>query len=260
MFIASKLIQTLLQPSNVLGGLILLAFLSVLFSRRRLANLTLSLAVVLVVLCVSPLSPLALQTLEDRIVAPGLPQTVTGIIMLGGAVNTHLTADRGQVALNDNAERVTTTAMLARQFPSARVLLAGGAVELLRGVPVTKSEGARRVLVELGIENDRIVLEEKSRTTFENAVESLALAGPQLGEIWVLVTSAYNMPRAVASFRAVGFPVIPYPVDFRTRPADLSRPVSSLASGLYFADMAAHEWLGLRFYWLTGKTKEFFPA
>lgn len=83
---------------------------------------------------------------------------------------------------------------------------------------------------------------------------------PQTGEPWLLVTSAFNMPLAVASFRGVGFAVIPYPVDYRTRPADLRRPVATLADGLAELDIAAHEWPGLLAYRLTGKTRSCCPV
>jgi uncharacterized SAM-binding protein YcdF (DUF218 family) len=69
------------------------------------------------------------------------------------------------------------------------------------------------------------------------------------------------MPRAIAVFRAAGFPVEAYPVDYRTRgPADAMRLFPAVAFGLAQTDVAMHEWAGLVAYRLTGKTAEFFPA
>ncbi|KUM25608.1 hypothetical protein AU467_25920 [Mesorhizobium loti] len=175
-------------------------------------------------------------------------------------MNTHITEDRNIVTLNDNAERVVEVATLSRRYPSARILLSGGSGHLINGHTFTESEGARRLLDELGVPQERIELEERSRTTFENAVESAAIVKPKPGEVWLLVTSAYNMPRAVASFRAANFPIVPYPVDYRTRPTNLRRPVYSIAEGLALMDIAAHEWLGLAAYHLTGKTAEMLPS
>ncbi|HWJ76047.1 MAG TPA: YdcF family protein [Kaistia sp.] len=180
--------------------------------------------------------------------------------MLGGAVDTHISGDRNSVALNDNAERVFAVATLARRYPEARIVLSGGAGHLLIGHTLSESEIARRMLVDLGLPPERIEMEERSRTTFENATESRIVAKPKSGETWLLVTSAYHMPRAVASFRAADFPVVPYPVDFRTRPADLRRPVNSVADGLTLTDIAAHEWLGLLAYRLTGRTQSVLPG
>jgi uncharacterized SAM-binding protein YcdF (DUF218 family) len=92
-------------------------------------------------------------------------------------------------------------------------------------------------------------------------VFSRLIANPQPGERWLLLTSAFHMPRAVAVFRAVGFPVEPYPVDWRTTgPADLFRPYPSVSEGLRRTDVAVREWVGLLLYRLTGKTAELFPA
>ena len=90
-------------------------------------------------------------------------------------------------------------------------------------------------------------------------MESKATANPKLGERWLLVTSANHMPRAVACFRAAQFPIIPYPVDYRTQRSDLWRPSSSIAGGLQAADLAAHEWIGLATYRF-GKGTELFPS
>ena len=72
------------------------------------------------------------------------------------------------------------------------------------------------------------------------------VADPKPGERWLLVTSAYHMPRAMAAFRLAGFPVEACPVDWRTRgQIDLGRPFGLLSDGLHRTDTAVHEWLGL---------------
>jgi len=69
------------------------------------------------------------------------------------------------------------------------------------------------------------------------------------------------MPRAIGVFRAAGFPVEAFPVDYRTRGAiDLLRPFSNVGDGLRRTDTAVREWVGLVIYWLTGRTNELFPA
>ena len=113
----------------------------------------------------------------------------------------------------------------------------------------------------LGIAHERITAEEQSRNTIENAVFSHLLANPQPEERWILVTSAYHMPRAIAAFRAAGFPIEAYPVDWRTRgPVDALTPFPSLGDGLRRTDTAVREWIGLLAYRITGKTAELFPA
>lgn len=259
LFFASKLVEAALQPSNLIVFLAVLGLFALVLGRRRGAAWLLGLAATALVLAGwTPLGPAVLMPLEDRFPVPTLPAEVTGVVMLGGAVDTHITADRNSVALNDDSERIYATAALARRYPNARIILSGGITSSAQGL--SESETVRRLLVVLGIPAARIEVEERSRTTWENAVESLAAAKPKAGETWLLVTSAYAMPRAVASFRAVKFPVLPYPVDYRTRPADLRRPVTSAAAGLTMTDTAAHEWLGLLVYRLVGRTREVLPA
>ena len=113
----------------------------------------------------------------------------------------------------------------------------------------------------LGVAHERITAEEQSRNTIENAVFSRLLADPKPGERWVLVTSASHMPRAIAAFRAAGFPVEAYPVNWYTQGRrDAAKLFTSFAGGLAMTDYAVHEWFGLAAYWLTGRTSELFPA
>lgn len=160
----------------------------------------------------------------------------------------------------DAGERVTAAAELSYRYPEARILLSGGASHLVASEVETESSVARDLLVSMGVPQVRIELEESSRNTCENAIESKRIAQPEAGQLWLLVSSASHLPRAVACFRAAEFPVVPYPVDYRTRGrADLRRPVSSIALGLRDLDLAAHEWIGLVVYRMA-KTRELFPG
>jgi len=260
-FIFSKLLDFFLSPSNVIGllGLAGIATLALGWSRLGKAFLVGSVAL-LAILGWVPLGPAALMALEDRFPQPKLDGPVAGIVMLGGAVDTHISSDRNTLTLNEAAERLTATIELGRRFPSARIFLSGGAAHLTGNAAMTESEVARNMLVAMGIPASRIEMEERSRNTCENATESAASVKPKPGETWLLVTSASHMPRSMACFRAAGFDITAYPVDYRTRgPADLIRPAETLANGLEAADLAAHEWVGLVTYRAAGLTTELFP-
>ena len=171
-----------------------------------------------------------------------------------------VSAARDAVALNEAAERITVAAELARRYPRARIVFSGGTNALIFDAGAEAAFAVRQ-LEALGVAHERITAEEQSRNTIENAVFSRLLANPKPGERWLLVTSAYHMPRAMAVFRAAGFAVEAYPVDWRTRgPADVLRPFGSLGDGLRETDAAAHEWIGLLAYRLAGKTSELFPG
>lgn len=84
---------------------------------------------------------------------------------------------------------------------------------------------------------------------------------PQPGQRWLLVTSAFHMPRTVGIFRAAGFDVEAYPVDFRTTgPEDAGRGFFHVSEGLRRTDVAVREWIGLLAYYVTGRSSALFPA
>jgi uncharacterized SAM-binding protein YcdF (DUF218 family) len=164
-------------------------------------------------------------------------------------------------AMNEAGERFTEALALARRYPSAKVVFTGGAVEIL-SAPAVGADAARAIFGDLGIdEGGRLLLESKARDTWENAVNVKALVDPKPGERWLLVTSAWHMPRSIGIFRRVGFAVEPWPVDYRTADAwDLLRLFDAPADGLKRFDTAMREWIGLLAYRLTGRTDALFPA
>lgn len=261
-FILSKTIGYVVMPSNLLMAIGLIGLL-LLFTRfQRLASwLIVTSLVVIAVVGYSPLGRILLLPLEDRFprwdASRGAPD---GIVVLGGAIAPDISVDRGVVALSGAAERVTVTAELAHRYPNARIIFTGGNGTLDPTTPL-EAPLAVRELEALGVPHDRITAEEQSRNTIENAVFSRLLADPKPGQRWILVTSASHMPRAIGVFRAAGFDVEAYPVNWHTRGRrDAAELFESFVGGLAMTDYAAHEWIGLAVYRLTGRTSELFPA
>jgi uncharacterized SAM-binding protein YcdF (DUF218 family) len=261
-FIISKVLGFFALPSNVI---VVLGLLGVLLIGGRFSQVGVRLAaasVLLIAVCgFSPLGTALLLPLENRF-APWNPAhgPPDGIIVLGGAFDNAVSGARADLALNDAAERMTSAVELARRFPAAKIVFSGGYGELFPEGP-SEGELALQLFERLGIERNRIRVEDRSRNTVENAVFSKALAAPKPGERWLLVTSAHHMPRAVGAFRRSGFEVDPYPVDWRTRgDADLLRPFWAVSDGLRRIDTAAREWVGLCVYWLTDRSSALFPG
>jgi uncharacterized SAM-binding protein YcdF (DUF218 family) len=251
-FVLSKLLGFLAIPSNlvILIGIVGVLLLPTRFARagRWLAFVSL---IVLAILGLSPIGNALIIPLEDRFppwdAARGAPD---GIIVLGGTID----------AAGPRNERLVVVPELVRRYPNARILFSGGSGALIDDGDA-EAEFAARLLDSLGIARSRITLEDRSRNTVENAVFSKAIVQPRPGERWLLVTSAYHMPRAIGAFRKAGFPVEPYPVDWRTRRAeDGLRPFATIVDGLRRTDTAVHEWVGLAVYWLTGRSSELFPV
>jgi uncharacterized SAM-binding protein YcdF (DUF218 family) len=256
-FVLSKMLWVVLRPSALL---VLLATLGALRGRRRGGRTLLWLGLSgLLAVMVLPLDRWALRPLEDRFAPAALPAWVDGIIVLGGAVETRLSADRDRPSLNGAAERMTEFVALARRYPQARLVFTGGNGLLEGGTP--EAAPARALFQSLGVAPERLEFESASRTTWDNAVFSHDLLHPQQGEVWVLITSASHMPRAMGTFRQAGWPVLPWPVGYKS----LSRavgwlPDSGLAERLLLLDWAAHEWAGMLAYWLMGRSDAPFPA
>src|SRR5690606_28536879 len=115
-------------------------------------------------------------------------------------------------------------------------------------------------LAQLGVPPGRVMLEGESRNTWENAVESKAMAAPQAGENWILVTSAFHMPRSVGVFCSQDWELIPWPVDHRTSPDRGLRLEFDLSANLGLFTTAFREWLGLAAYFTTGRIASPFPG
>ena len=158
------------------------------------------------------------------------------------ALDSHV-ASEWSATRSGMAERIMETVRLSKLYPEAKILYSGGGAEAQLG---------KKVLMRLGIERERIIIEDRSRNTAENARLSKIVAAPKQSEKWLLVTSAYHMPRAVGAFRAFGFPVEADPVDFRVSKADLAGHKQHLS--------ALREYLALFAYWLSGRSNELFPS
>jgi uncharacterized SAM-binding protein YcdF (DUF218 family) len=259
-FYLSKILWFFIQPLNLAIFLLLAGLVTALFGRRRLAATGSVLAFLILALSAwTSLGALMLNPLEQRFPRPSLPEKVDGIVVLGGAFEGAINFVRGGYELNASGDRMVEAAVLARRFPTAKVVISGGPILMFR-----KGEGdaqtAPRLFTALGVTADRLILEDKSRNTYENAVFTKALVTPKLGETWLLVTSAFHMPRAKALFDKAGFPTIPWPVDYRTSGKEGIAPSKNPVDSLELTTIAIREWIGLVAYWLSGRIDQPFPG
>lgn len=262
-FVLSKIAWVVLTPSNLL---VAAGVVGALLFTGRLPRLGRSLLIGafagFFILGFSPAANWAMAALENRFPRPELTAVadVDGIIVLGGATRTDVSKARGTLDLNEAAERIVAIPALARRFPKARIILTGGSAALF-GDPASEADLMIAALASIGVDRARLVREGSARNTFENATETFARIQPKAGETYLLVTSAFHMPRAVGAFRQAGWTgLLPYPVDFRTQgAADRWRPFAAASNGLKRFDTAAREAVGLLAYWLTGRTEALFP-
>jgi uncharacterized SAM-binding protein YcdF (DUF218 family) len=261
-FVLSKTLGIMLLPTNFMIGM---GFVGVILLTTPLARpgrrLMAASAVLLAIAAFSPLGNWLLYPLEQRFppwdASRGAPD---GIVVLGGSIDADLSASHGVPAFTRAVDRMIAAAELARRYPNARIVFTGGSANLLSN-DAREADYAASVFESLGIPKERLTMERRSRNTQENAEFSKAMVAPKSGERWLLVTSAFHMPRSVGLFRKAGFAVEPYPVDWRAgAPADLLAFRSISVDGLSLVDVGIREWMGLVAYRISGKTSELLPG
>lgn len=262
-FLASKTLGVLLIPSNlmsIIGALGLILFCT---GYRSYGRKLVFFSVASFVICgFSPVGNMLLVPLEVRF-PPWNPENggPDGIVVLGGVIDQDLSAARGVPVFGNGADRIVAAASLARLYPQSRIVYSGGNSNISPGDASNEADYASLIFESLGISRNRLLLEKHSRNTQENAEFSKALATPKPDERWLLVTSAYHIPRSIGVFRKIGFVVEPYPVDWKTRgQSDILAIPDRFLAGIQITDIAVKEWIGLVAYRMTGKANEVFPS
>lgn len=247
----------LLQPSTLLIALFLLSALLLIAGRLRAGRALLVLTLLLGALpALFPLGPLLARPLENRVaMPPALPERVDGILVLGGAVRWQVSEARGQLNLSEAGERVVAGAALARRYPEARLVFTGLFAETVAG-EFSPAWGPQRFFTGPEFAPGRVRYLGSARSTYEDALHSLEALAPRAGETWLLVTSALHMPRATSVFRALGWRVLPYPVDFLTTGRERLefRPSLDVVGRLAELDHVVREWGALLVYQAIGRT------
>jgi uncharacterized SAM-binding protein YcdF (DUF218 family) len=254
MFVLGKILSGITQPLVWVIALLLAALWA--FRRRPTLARALTTAAVGLLLFLGwlPTPNALLHDLESRYteISPEADlRPYVGMVVLGGAFeHGYIAQDHRQPLLNDGAERMVAPAAAARLLPSLQIVFTGGEGTVF-GTGPSEAERARLLFESLGLTGDRVRYESASRTTYENAVLTAQLPGLDRSQPWLLVTSAWHMPRSMAVFRKAGWNVTAYPVDFRT---GNSTPWAeySLREGVTRWQLVLHEWLGMLAYGLRG--------
>jgi len=247
-FALSKSFWFFAAPSHVLIWL-LLAGLAL--SGRLIGKILLALAALgFLLLLFVPLGDWAINRLENQYSRGPWPKHVDGVLELGGGFSPAVLQSRGIPGADTGEGRIVATFELARRYPTARIVFTGGTGDPGNSPP--EITVAKAIFDQLGLKPGRVIYEGRARDTWENFIFSRDLVKPQPGETWLVVTSAYHMPRAMAVARRLGWKVQAWPSDYLTA-------VKSGWFGEDFdvnldrLDLAAHEWVGLLVYRLSGR-------
>ncbi|TPW29006.1 YdcF family protein [Pararhizobium mangrovi] len=260
-FVLSKLFWNFAQPLSLVFFLVLLSCVSAFRHRTALAGMVSLLAcAILFIGCYTNIGSLMLQPLENRFHRPDNPQNVVGIIVLGGGNDGLVSKARHDYELNGAGDRFVEALRLAMLHPSWKIIISGG-VGSIGSDEEGSAVAGKRFFAAFDIDPSRILLDTRSQNTAQNAAYSKTLVENAPSGQWLLVTSAYHMPRAIGAFRAVGVPVLPWPVDYRTGGEEslrieLAGPTDNIPS----FTLAVKEWIGLFAYRQSGRTSAFFPG
>jgi uncharacterized SAM-binding protein YcdF (DUF218 family) len=241
----TKLFSVVAQPLAWAAVLFVLALF--LLPRRPVAALWTFLVAIALTALIGwmPLSNAALRSLENQYPLPaGSLSPFVGIVVLGGDIDVPRGVGGNQgFVLSGGGQRVTTSVALSRQYPNLLILFTAGEIEP-SSIWNTSENPAQQFFHNMGVPSERVLYERSARTTYENAIFSASVPGVDKTQSWLLVTSAYHMPRSMALFRAAGWNVTPHPVGFISS-SHTSWTDYSLARGIVRWRLVLHEVVGL---------------
>lgn len=255
MFVLSKLVGYLTQPLLWVFALLLLGLLlqkrKPQFARRLLWG------ALLAMLCMGWMGPpeWVINRLERQYAEMPLDADLrgyVGVVVLGGATESGaLQQAHVQPQLNGAGERMTAPVAMLLRHPHLRIVFTGGEGALFGSGP-SEADRAKVFFESVGLTAGKVEYESVSRNTFENAVLTAQLPGMDTKQRWLLVTSAFHMPRSMATFEKAGWNVTAYPVDFFTG-TEATWTNYSLGGGAGRWELAVHELLGLVAYRIKGR-------
>lgn len=255
-FVIPKIVWAIVAPANLFALLLLLGgFWAISHDegkQLRGRKMCFALAVLAFSVALFPVGRWMLLPLENRF-PPERPEHVDGIILLAGDENPELTEARRQPVLGSTARRYVTFAALAREYPQARLAFIGGSNELMPTTELSNAAIGKRALTSMGISPERVTYEEKSRNTYENASFATEIIKPKRDQNWLLVTSAFHMPRALLCFRKDGWRIYPATTDYHSPGAFKTDVGFNLFDHLLGIELAMHEYFGIVEYWIMGR-------
>jgi uncharacterized SAM-binding protein YcdF (DUF218 family) len=258
LFYLSKATSLFFEPITVIFIILLISALLLLSGRYRWALLCLGATIVtMAFIMFTPFDFWILNPLESRFPLPTSQSCLDGIIMLGGGEDILSSERLGTPLITGAPMRYVVLSKLMHRYPMARVVFAGGS-GLLGRHRLTEADISKAIMKAFDLDLSHVVFESNSRTTYENALNAKALVQPMQGQRWALLAPAAQLPRAVGSFRANGWTVLPWPTDY-----NVSAPVwwpQSLVGRFGAIAAGEHEWFGLIAYRITGRTSEIFPG
>ncbi|MEN6566119.1 MAG: YdcF family protein [Veillonellales bacterium] len=238
-----KVITNFILPPGIFIIVMIYIFLRY-YRKREKSRKTLAILVIVVYfLSINYTGAMLLRSLEQRY-APSKQFSGDVVIMLGGGATFNTPDIDGQGNLfGGAANRLLTAVRLYRQF-DVPIIVSGGQAF---ADSACEAVIAKRILLGLGVPEEKIIMEDVSLNTTQNARYVKKILIERGFKRPILVTSAYHMERAVLNFRFRGVGVVPFPCDYmisEQKSLHINSFVPS-ADGLQYLCIFLHEWLGI---------------
>jgi uncharacterized SAM-binding protein YcdF (DUF218 family) len=245
MFILKKILTPFLVPPGLFIAIIIIMGIWFFYkNQKKIAYICIFISMSFWFASMKPVSDIFMSRLEYHF---DLPSSVKGdvIIVLGGGMKDNVPDFSGNSALNSaGLERVFTAARISKK-KNIPIITSGGAVFSKEA----ESEVAKRFLMDIGISADKIIVENKSRDTYENAVFSHKICLEKGYKKVIVVTSAFHMPRTAMVFKKVGFEdIVYYPTGYKTSKNSEYYYMDFLPGDMQNISVAIKEYIGLIFY------------
>jgi uncharacterized SAM-binding protein YcdF (DUF218 family) len=252
-FYFSQFLSFLAMPLTLV---LLLLVIAAIFTPKSRGRKILGTGILLLLFFSNPfLSNLALLAWEPPYKSfEEIPNREIGIVLTGVTNLNKTTTDR--TFFGKGADRITQALQLYRMGKIKKILITGGQ-GLNPTNPYSEAELLKRFLVMTGMPETDILIEEKSVNTRENALftkEFLEKNGIATDQEFVLITSAFHMPRSKKCFDKVGLNTLPFPVDYYSHDIkyDLPELLYPRPEALVNWQLLVRDWIGLIVYRLVG--------
>lgn len=243
MFIFKKMITPFLLPPGIVIVILVASGLLLLRKSWRAGLVNIVIGFFLWSASISPVSDALMRGLEADLAVPENPRGDV-IILLGGGVYDSVPDLSGEGAPSEDTLARIVTAVRLQTMLRVPIIVCGGTV-----FPGRKAEAPvdARIIKDLGVPAERIIIEDKSRDTLENARYANEICNKYHFERPLLVTSAYHTRRAVLSFKDVGMDVTAVPSGFKTWKRKYSW-YDYLPADLRNSTIACREYIGLLYH------------
>lgn len=259
-FYISKYFWIIAAPLNFLALCLLIGCLLILAKKTHaLAKRLIAISVIsFLILGFVPIGKNLLVFLETRHDIPSNQNisNMEGIIILGGCIHPKMSDHYKYPVIIDSCERITQGLTLLNTYPNKKLIFTGGSGQV-SSQNFKEADIAKMLFSNLNINMETIYFENQSKNTFENALltKELLNKNQQLNKDgkWLLITSAFHMPRASRLFCAQDIDILSYPTDHRTYGRYNFTPNLDVLGNFTALHTASKEIIGFIVYWITGK-------